>query len=127
MALLVAGAGFAQDKSAGSKTEKNGDAKEKSGNRLPDNYGKIGLTEAQKNKIYSIQEKARTEIEALKKQIADKNAAAEMEIDAVLSAEQKAIVGKLKEEAETKKKEAKQKAKDKKDDGKAAEKPAAKT
>jgi Spy/CpxP family protein refolding chaperone len=125
MALVVAGVCIAQEKS-----DKKGDAKEKSTNRLPDNYGKIGLTDAQKSKIYAIQEKARTEIEALQKQIAEKRAAEDKDIEGVLSPEQKAIVGKLKEEAETKKKEAKQKAKDKKEGAapgsKTGDKPAAK-
>ncbi|MBI5759265.1 MAG: hypothetical protein HZA46_12170 [Planctomycetales bacterium] len=125
MALVVAGVGIAQEKS-----DKKGDSKEKSTNRLPDNYGKIGLTDAQKSKIYAIQEKARIEIDALQKQIAEKRAAEDKEIEAVLSPEQKAIVGKLKDEAESKKKEAKQKAKDKKESAapgsKTGDKPAAK-
>jgi hypothetical protein len=47
------------------------DEKPKAKGFLPQNYGKLGLSEEQKQKIYTIQAEYRGKVEALEKQIKD--------------------------------------------------------
>lgn len=56
---------------------------------LPQNWGKIGLSEMQKQDIYKIQNKYNTEIEKLESQIRDLKSARDKEMKAVLTPEQK--------------------------------------
>lgn len=73
------------------------------GGRLPNNYGRIGLSEKQRNDIYSIQAKYRDQIEALEKQLADLRAKRDAEIEAVLTPEQKQKLEELKAAPSTEK------------------------
>lgn len=57
--------------------------------RLPRYYGKLGLSEAQREKIYGVQDKHAVEIEKLEKQLADLKEKQEAECRKVLTAEQK--------------------------------------
>ena len=81
----------AQESGKAAKTEKGEGAKKsaKSGDRLPANYGKIGISEEQRKKIYDIQNKYDDQIAALQKQLADLRAKETAEVEAVLTPEQK--------------------------------------
>jgi len=57
--------------------------------RLPRYYGKLGLSEAQREKIYGVQEKHAAEIEKLEKQLADLKEKQEADCRKVLTADQK--------------------------------------
>jgi hypothetical protein len=57
--------------------------------RLPRYYGKLGLSEGQREKIYGIQAKHESEIDKLAKQLADAKAKQEGECRKVLNADQK--------------------------------------
>ncbi|MFM7114417.1 MAG: hypothetical protein ACKO26_25050 [Planctomycetota bacterium] len=81
---------------------------------LPPNFGKLGLSDEQKQKIYGIQAKYKAEIEELNKKIKKTTEDQKAEIFSVLSSDQKE---KLKEITGFEKKEAPGKAK-KNDDGK---------
>lgn len=56
---------------------------------LPQNWGKIGLSDAQKQEIYKIQNKYNADIEKLEDQIRDLKAARDKEMKTVLTPEQK--------------------------------------
>lgn len=64
------------------------DAKETK-HRLPRHYGKLGLTDAQREKIYAVQDKYATEIDKLEKQLADLKSKQEADCRKVLNADQK--------------------------------------
>lgn len=70
--------------------------------RLPNNYGKIGLSSEQRNEIYGVQAKYRTQLEELQKQIAALKAKQDMEVRAVLNNSQKDALDKLLEAAQKK-------------------------
>ncbi len=72
-------------------TEKATDKPEekKSTNRLPSNYGKLGLTDAQKTKIYGVQDKHEKEIDALTEKLKVAKAKRDTEIEAILTPAQK--------------------------------------
>lgn len=61
---------------------------EKPSNRLPNNYGKLELSGAQKDSIYKVQDQYGSEIEALIKQVETLRQKRDAEIAAVLTAEQ---------------------------------------
>ena len=69
---------------AAEKTEEK-----KSANRLPSNYGKLGLTDAKKTKIYGVQDKHEKEIDALTEKLKAAKAKRDTEIEAVLTPAQK--------------------------------------
>lgn len=79
-------------------TAVHGDDKPAKG-MLPQGWGKLGLSEDQKTKVYEIQNKAKAEVEKLEKQIAEVKEKENKDRLAVLTAEQKA---KLKEMATSK-------------------------
>jgi len=56
---------------------------------LPQNWGKIGLTDDQKQEIYKIQAKHNTEIDKLEAKIKELKGARDKEMKGVLSADQK--------------------------------------
>jgi hypothetical protein len=94
------------------KSEKGGDGKvskkASSGDRLPANYTKIGLSDDQRKKIYEVQNKYESQIDALEKQIADLKAKQKAEVDGVLTPEQykalQTVVEESKKKAAEKKK-----------------------
>lgn len=61
----------------------------KPGDRLPANYGKIGVSDDQRKKIYEIQNKYSEQIANLQKQLAELRSKENAEVEAVLTAEQK--------------------------------------
>ena len=85
----------------GAAAEKKSEEK-KPTNRLPSNYGKLGLTDAQKDKVYAIQEKYDAQLDALEEQIKSLKAKRGSETEAVLSVEQKKILKDLTDEAKEK-------------------------
>lgn len=94
----------AQEPGKASKTEKDAAAKKvaKSGDRLPANYAKIGISEEQRKKIYEIQGKYDDQIAALQKQLADLRAKEKAEVEAVLTPEQKKNLQSVSEESQKK-------------------------
>lgn len=66
--------------------------------RVPNHYGKIGLTDAQKEEIYAIQAKFRGQIEALQEQINDLQQQEASEIYLVLTDNQKEALKKILDE-----------------------------
>ncbi len=63
--------------------------------RLPANYGKIGLTDEQKQSIYDIMAKYKKESDDLDKKVKDLNSKRKGEIDKVLNEDQKKALKKL--------------------------------
>lgn len=122
LAVLVAGSlVFAQDEK---KPEGKGGAKggaKKVQNRLPDNYGKLNLSDEQKAKIYAVQAANQPKIAELNAQLKALKDQIQAEVDAVLTPDQLKLLGDIR--AEAKKKQADGKAKaptDKKPDAAAA-------
>ena len=79
--------------------EKTKAARKRPRGRLPMFYGQIGLSREQREKIYEIQAKYRSQIEELMKQLAALREKQKEEIEAVLTDEQKERLAKLQEEA----------------------------
>ena len=63
--------------------------------RLPANYGKLGLTDPQKAKIYGIQGVYEDQLDELEKQIEAVKAKRDLEVEAVLSEDQRKILKNL--------------------------------
>lgn len=88
--LLVLGTTVAQDakKQEPNKTEPKGGEGKLRG-QLPPNWGKLGLSEEQKQKIYQIQNKYNGEIARLDALVKELRSKRDMEMRAVLTEEQK--------------------------------------
>jgi Spy/CpxP family protein refolding chaperone len=86
--LTHAGGSVAQDKKD-AKQEAKTDPAPKVKGVLPQNWGKIGLTDEQRQEVYNIQAKHNAEIEKLEVRIKEIKAARDKEMKAVLTAEQK--------------------------------------
>jgi len=82
-------------------------AAEKVTGRLPNNYAKLGISEAQRKSIYGIQAKYNDQIDALMKQIEDLRSKRDAEVEGVLTPEQKEKLKALQKDAAAKKSEAK--------------------
>jgi hypothetical protein len=83
---------------SGSKAEA-----EKKG-RLPSQYGKLGLSDAQRQKIYGLQAQYDDQLDALEKQFAALKAKRDQEIEAVLNDSQRKVLSTLVEAAKNSKK-----------------------
>lgn len=90
-ALLVCGGGsLAQDGKKDAKQEvKKDDPAPKAKGFLPMNWGKIGLTDEQKQQVYTIQGKYGAEMDKLEAKIKELKATRDKEMKAVLTPEQK--------------------------------------
>lgn len=66
---------------------------------LPTHFGKLGMSDAQKEKVYSIQDSYEEQIEKLRKQIEQIEAKREAEIATLLTPGQKLRLKELREEA----------------------------
>lgn len=86
----------AAGKSAKKKTTKQ---RRKARGRVPNYYGKVGLSPEQKKKIYAIQKQYRSQMQDLFKQLAALREKQQAEIDAVLTPEQAAQVKALRKAA----------------------------
>lgn len=89
---LALGAGIAQEKPTG---------------RLPPGFGKLGLSEEQKQKIYKIQAEYEAKIQALRAQLKKLEEEERAQIFSVLTPQQKELYLKLRGIPETKPSEAK--------------------
>jgi Spy/CpxP family protein refolding chaperone len=79
-----------QEKKDDPKATKKDDSKEgKLKGQLPQNWGKLGLTDDQKQQVYKAQAKYRGEIEKLEAKIAELKGEQRKEMEKVLTAEQK--------------------------------------
>lgn len=89
--LLVASGGLMgqEPKKDDPKPAKKDDAGAKVKGTLPPNWGKIGLTDEQKQEVYKVQAKYNGEIEKLEGKIKELKSAREKDMKAVLTAEQK--------------------------------------
>ncbi|WP_339729302.1 hypothetical protein [uncultured Gimesia sp.] len=67
----------------------------KSKGRVPPHYGKLDLTQEQKDKIYSIKANYKSQIDSLKKQLAELNKKQKTECETVLTSEQKTKLAKI--------------------------------
>lgn len=94
----------AQESGKAAKVEKGEGAKKaaKSGDRLPANYAKIGVSDEQRKKIYEIQNKYDDQIAAFQKQLADIRAKELAEVEAVLTPDQKKALQAANEESKKK-------------------------
>lgn len=63
--------------------------------RLPNHYGKLNLTESQRTKIYKIQTDYKSQIDSLKKQLAELNEKRNAECEMVLNTSQKSILDEI--------------------------------
>ena len=111
MVICCSMVGWSQD--AAKPTTKGAEPAKKVTNRLPSNYGKLGLTDAQRDKVYAIQEKYDAQLDALEEQLKALRAKRASEVEAVLSVEQKKILKDLTDEAKEKDTKAKSKKSDK--------------
>jgi hypothetical protein len=94
----------AQETTKASASQKKVD-KPKSRNRLPNYYGKLGLSTEQRTKIYGVQADAREKIEALQNQMATLKEKATTDIHDVLTQEQQRTLAMLLDEASKKRAE----------------------
>ncbi|QDV51475.1 hypothetical protein [Gimesia fumaroli] len=100
----------AQKKEAGTPKTSAKDTKEtkttrkKSKGRVPPHYGKLNLTQEQKNKIYAIKAGYKTQIDSLKKQLEELNNKQKTDCETVLTPEQKANLAKILAEVASKRK-----------------------
>ena len=106
------------------KAEEGKGEKKASGDRLPANYGKIGLSDAQRKSIYEICGRHGKEIDELEKKIAELKMKEVAECEAILNPNQRQSLQDLK--AEAKKKAASKKKDATKDDSSKKEKEAEK-
>ena len=83
LGLFGATGGFGQEKKDPPKTEP------KAKGFLPQNWGKLGLTDAQKQDVYKVQAKYRDEIDKLQAKIDDLKATQKKDMEKVLTDEQK--------------------------------------
>ena len=99
----------ASTKEASAKEAPGKAAPGKAKGRLPPQYGKLNLTDAQRDQIYAIQGRFKEQIEQLEKQLKEAQAKEDTEIEGVLTAEQKTQLDALLEAAQQKKAAAKAK------------------
>jgi len=96
--------GFAQDSSKPAATkaaDKKSDATTKKG-RLPANFGKLGLNDTQKDKIYAIQGSYSDQLDALEAQVAAVKAKRDHEVEGVLTEDQRKVLKNLTDAAKDK-------------------------
>lgn len=97
--------GLAQEgsKPATSKAAAADKADAKAKGRVPANYGKLGLTEVQRTKIYGVQAQYDDQLDALEKQLATLKAKRDQEVEAVLTDDQRKMLKALVDAAKEKK------------------------
>lgn len=121
--------GLAQEGSkpaAAAQAQKSDSKPEAKKGRLPANYGKLGLTDSQKTKIYEVQGQYEGQLAALEKQLEMVKSKRDAEVAAVLSADQRKILENLVVAARDAKAKAKQEATPPTEGAKATAAPAAK-
>ncbi len=93
-ACLLASTAISQTMPGKSATESR-----RSGNRLPNHYGKIGLSDEQRESIYSIQAEYRAKIQSLLREVEDLRDEQSLQIQSVLTEIQRAELQKHLEDA----------------------------
>jgi len=78
--------------------------RKKARGRVPNHYGKLGLSSEQKETIYDVQAKYRAQIEALEQEVADLEQQQSIEITEVLTDDQRQSLKKILEDAASRKK-----------------------
>jgi hypothetical protein len=119
--LLGLSYAWAQDtpkptKPAPAPTAKSETTKKASKGRLPPHFAKVGVSDVQRDKIYSIQGKYKPEIDKLEEQLKALRAQEMTEVEGVLTTEQKTRVSELRAEAQKKRDEKKKTAPAESDD-----------
>ncbi len=104
LVVVLFGSGFASTGECQEPAMKAsaGQQAEKVTRRLPNNFGKIGLSEEQKQKIYTIQAEYRLRIEQLLQELEDLRNEEILEIQNTLTQPQKAELQRLLEESRKK-------------------------
>ena len=74
----------------------------KSKGRVPPHYGKLNLSNDQRNKIYEIKAGYKTQLDSLKKQLAELTQKQKTECEGVLTASQKSTLDKILSDAASK-------------------------
>lgn len=69
-------------------------------NRLPNNFGKLGLSNAQRERIYAVQAAYRAKINLLLQELEDLRSQESLEIQSVLTPEQQAELQQLYEQSQ---------------------------
>jgi len=87
LALLLADRGFSQ--------QDKGDPAAKVKGQLPQGWGKIGLTDDQKQKIYATRATYKTKIDALKQQVTTLQSKEKAELEKILTEDQKTAIRRL--------------------------------
>jgi len=90
VALLMAGISFADEPQKSPNKPKT-----KVVRRLPNNYGKIGLSNSQKDKIYGIQSDYRSKIGEILRELEDLRTQQSLDIQSVLTEDQKKELNKV--------------------------------
>ena len=67
--------------------------------RLPNRYAKIGLSDAQREKVYAVQSKYSAEIKEIQKKLASLRERRDQEIEELLTDEQKQLLAELEAQA----------------------------
>lgn len=98
---------FSQDKAKTTAEPAKTEAKKEPKGRLPNNFGKLGLSDEQKDKVYAVQAKYAEEIARLQKQLAEVRAKVKVETEALLTADQKTKLAGIVAETQKKIEEAK--------------------
>jgi hypothetical protein len=93
--LLFGGVLLAQEAKKGQEAKK---AQEKVSGRLPPGYGKLGLSDEQRQRIYKVQAAYDAKIEDLEEQLKRLQAEKRKAIDGVLTADQQKMLRKILEE-----------------------------
>lgn len=96
--LVLATSTQSQEMSPG----KTGDSGGKTVNRLPNNYGKLGLNDEQRQKIYAIQADYRSRIDSLISELEDLRNQEILEIQGTLTSAQQTELMRLLEESRKK-------------------------
>lgn len=110
VAFVACGLVWSQDApKPGAKPTAAQESPDKATGRLPNNYGKIGLSDVQRQKIYALQAQYGNQIDALVRQVEELRQKRDKDIEGVLTPEQKAQLKGLTEEAARKKASSKSK------------------
>lgn len=113
LAMLAVRVGYTQEgqpaAEAAEQSEKPKQTRRAPRGRLPNHYGKLGLSEEQRTKIYGIQQNYRTQVQDLQRQIEDLRQQETLEIQETLSEKQRTQLVAFLKEAQ-KRREARRKA-----------------
>ncbi|QDT97046.1 hypothetical protein [Gimesia aquarii] len=84
-----------ETKSTEATSKETKTTRKKSKVRVPPHYGKLNLSKEQRDKIYKIQANYKSQMDSLRKQLAELNSKRKAECKTVLTASQKSILDKI--------------------------------